>query len=74
MTWNGAPVSCPVPYRSDERRAKAQGSGAGAIPPGGPEQVRLRACGRFWTGVLQTPARVNVTCVTPLGEEVDSTW
>jgi positive regulator of sigma E activity len=26
------------------------------------------------TEAIQTPARVNVTCVTPLGEEVASTW
>ena len=28
----------------------------------------------FSTEAVQTPARVNVTCVTPLGEEVASTW
>jgi hypothetical protein len=30
-----------------------------------------------WEGLteaVQPPARVNVTCVTPLGEEVASTW
>jgi hypothetical protein len=27
----------------------------------------------FSTDAVQTPARVNVTCVTPLGEEVAST-
>jgi hypothetical protein len=27
----------------------------------------------FSTEAVQTPARVNVTCVTPLGEEVAST-
>ena len=26
------------------------------------------------TEAVQTPARVKVTCVTPLGEEVVSTW
>jgi hypothetical protein len=26
------------------------------------------------TEAVQTPVRVNVTCVTPLGEEVASTW
>jgi hypothetical protein len=26
------------------------------------------------TEAVQPPARVNVTCVTPLGEEVASTW
>jgi hypothetical protein len=29
---------------------------------------------QFSTEVVQTPARVNVTCVTPLGEEAASTW
>ena len=28
----------------------------------------------FSTEAVQTAARVNVTCVTPLGEEVASTW
>ena len=35
----------------------------------------LRAERSPWvsSGAVQTPARVNVTCVTPLGEEVAST-
>jgi hypothetical protein len=34
----------------------------------------LRGCSlRSRSGPVQTPARVNVTCVTPLGEEVVST-
>jgi hypothetical protein len=28
----------------------------------------------FSTQAVQAPARVNVTCVTPLGEEVASIW
>ena len=27
-----------------------------------------------WPTSLSLQGRVNVTCVTPLGEEVDSTW
>ena len=34
------------------------------------EFIDVQLCG----AAVQTPARVNVTCVTPLGEEVASTW
>jgi hypothetical protein len=36
-----------------------------------PQPTRQRP--EFSTEAVQTPARVNVTCVTPLGEEVAST-
>jgi hypothetical protein len=42
-----------------------------------PDDLRKLLAARPWPGfsveAVQTPARVNVTCVTPLGEEVAST-
>ena len=37
------------------------------------ETYRLTQTPAPTEGAVQTPARVNVTCVTPLGEEVAST-
>jgi hypothetical protein len=41
----------------------------------GPVPVsEVRSSLGFSTGAVQTPERVNVTWVTPLGEEAASTW
>jgi hypothetical protein len=39
----------------------------------GREELSMRQRPGFSVEAVQTPARVNVTCVTPLGEEVAST-
>ena len=44
------------------------GCGRTAVP------LATRPRPEFSTEAVQTPARVNVTCVTPPGEEVASTW
>jgi hypothetical protein len=51
-----------APFRSVGRRLSEVGPWAEPYPRPG-----------FSTEAVQTPARVNVTCVTPLGEEVAST-
>jgi hypothetical protein len=42
--------------------------------PMGVERVAFFSDAVLSTEAVHTPARVNVTCVTPLGEEVASTW
>ena len=61
------------PWRTDA----IGGFGRSHTPCTGPSEGREELAARPWPGfsveAVQTPARVNVTCVTPLGEEVAST-
>jgi hypothetical protein len=43
------------------------------VPSTTQREPAVAAAPGFSTEAVQTPARVNVTCVTPLGEEVAST-
>ena len=57
--------------RGTRIRLSASGVGSSTTPDSRHVAFRMNPA-RLSTEALQTPARVNVTCVTPLGEEVAS--
>jgi hypothetical protein len=66
---DGRALSAAEPAESDVEQQDGCGRAcARRTPP-----FRARPYPRFSTEAVHTPARVNVTCVTPLGEEVAST-
>jgi hypothetical protein len=63
----GDPLACGCDRWFGRSRTPCTG------PSEGREELAARPGPGFSVEAVQTPARVNVTCVTPLGEEVAST-